>query len=504
MKKMAEDYWKEIKYFITNKKYMLSLIIVTLLSYGFTITHYSIGADDLCFDRYVDGTYNLSQKRWGTWILYNLLNIHKFTPFWLDLLVAILIMFLAILICSFIRKNNTLKKDNLVAYIIFSCIMVSYPLIFNFFVYQVSNLSVVISNTLITIAEILIYENYFNNNKKPWIFIISIIMITFSISLYQSSIETFLLLMFLGIFINNRDKKQNFKFFIINVGIIVGSLILYLLVSEIIILTLKKIGKYRGNFSSSVIFWNKLDTNNVFIKITSAINNVNLLISEFNIGGILLKTEAVFLICIFTWELYLGINNKNYKRFICLIGMILSAVSLVIFQGIVISRTQFTWSISTALVWFYMVELCYDKKIYRYIMIALSIYAILMQTKTISDSFYHEYKRYEKEKNIAIDIGMNITKNNNYKKKPVAYVGIEADKNIYGYVFKWGQNAFDDYDYEITKFIDYFGFSLNAMNPKDNDEVEEIYKNMSEEQKNETIIETDKYILVNMRKYGFK
>lgn len=504
MKKMAEDYWKEIKYFITNKKYMLSLIIVTLLSYGFTITHYSIGADDLCFDRYVNGTYWLASKKWGSWILYNILNIHKFTPFWLDLVAAILIMFLAILICSFIRKNSTLKKDNIISYIVFSCIMVSYPLIYNFFVYQVTSLSVIIGNILITFAEILVYENYFSNNQKASIYILSIIMVTFSISLYQSCVETFLLIMFLGMFFNDKTKKDNFKFFMTNVGIMICSLIFYFLVSEIIILILKKTGKYPGNFSTSVIFWNKEEYDSTLFMIIDTIKKINTLLGKFNISGILLKIEIVFLICLSVWELYFGINNKDFKRFVCLIGMILSTVSLVILQGIVISRTQFTWSISTGLVWLYMIDLCYDKKALRYFMIALSIYAILMQTKTISDSFYLEYKRFEKEKNIAIDIGMNITKNYDYTNKPVAYVGIEADKNIRGYVFKWGQNAFDDYDYEITKFIDYFGFELKAMNPKDNDEVEEIYNNMSEEQKNETIIETDKYILVNMRKYGYR
>lgn len=53
MKKIIDEYKEQIKYFILNKKYMIAIIIIGILSYGFTITHYSIGIDDLCFDRYV-------------------------------------------------------------------------------------------------------------------------------------------------------------------------------------------------------------------------------------------------------------------------------------------------------------------------------------------------------------------------------------------------------------------------------------------------------------------
>ena len=61
--------------------------------------------DDLCFDRYVHGTYILSAGRWGTWGLYNLFQITDFTPFWLDFVVAIFVIFISIVLCAFLRKQ---------------------------------------------------------------------------------------------------------------------------------------------------------------------------------------------------------------------------------------------------------------------------------------------------------------------------------------------------------------------------------------------------------------
>ena len=106
MKEILKEYKEQIKYFIKNKKYMLTIMLVMLLSYGFTITHYSIGVDDLCFDRYVNSTYILSQKRWGTWGLYNIFRITEFTPFWLEAASAIIMVIIAITLCINIKPIN--------------------------------------------------------------------------------------------------------------------------------------------------------------------------------------------------------------------------------------------------------------------------------------------------------------------------------------------------------------------------------------------------------------
>lgn len=55
MKQLKEDYKKTIKYFVENKIFVIAIILVTILSFGFTITNSSVGMDDTAFDRYYAG-----------------------------------------------------------------------------------------------------------------------------------------------------------------------------------------------------------------------------------------------------------------------------------------------------------------------------------------------------------------------------------------------------------------------------------------------------------------
>ena len=54
MREICKEYKENIKYFLNNKKYITAIIIVTILSYGFIFTHFTVGIDDLCFDRYLN------------------------------------------------------------------------------------------------------------------------------------------------------------------------------------------------------------------------------------------------------------------------------------------------------------------------------------------------------------------------------------------------------------------------------------------------------------------
>ena len=150
MKETIKEYKDVFISFLKSKTYLYSIIFVAILSYGFTITHSAIGADDLCLDKYIEGTYILSQKRWGTWLLYNVLNITSFTPFWLEAVVVAIMVLIAIIVCTFMKKILK-NKVNIWAYVIFSTVFISNPIIFRFFMYQPTNLSVVVSNALIII-----------------------------------------------------------------------------------------------------------------------------------------------------------------------------------------------------------------------------------------------------------------------------------------------------------------------------------------------------------------
>ncbi|MCI8518996.1 MAG: hypothetical protein HFJ51_02570 [Clostridia bacterium] len=294
MKEILKEYKKQIKYFIENKKYMLIIILVMILSYGFTITHYSIGVDDLAFDRYVNGTHILSQKRWGTWGLYNLLRITEFTPFWLEAISAIIIVIIAITICVFIKKQYK-EKIKLGGYIIFSSILISNPLINQFFIYQSTNLAVAISNLIVIICGIVIYENYFNQNKK-WINIISGIILTIPIAMYEACAQTYIVFIFVAMFIklteDNTQNKKVIKYFFISISMLIIGIAIYFITGKIILLLLEKLNKLEVNRAYTMSLWlekefweldikSKLTAIDIFVLKQFAINNGYLPITTF-------------------------------------------------------------------------------------------------------------------------------------------------------------------------------------------------------------------------------
>ena len=128
MKQIKEDYKKTIKYFCESKIFVIAIILVTILSFGFTITNSSVGMDDTAFDRYYDGKEMLAIGRWGAYVIYQILNITEFIPFWLDFIAASVIMFTSVLWCLFLKKNLK-EKLQIGAYIIFASVFISFPII---------------------------------------------------------------------------------------------------------------------------------------------------------------------------------------------------------------------------------------------------------------------------------------------------------------------------------------------------------------------------------------
>lgn len=258
MKEMIKQYKEEVKQLVCHKRYFLAMIIVSILSYGFAITHGTVGIDDTCLDRYYGDFFSInmiSAGRWGSYLLYKLLNITSFTPFWLDFLTVLVIMATAILISAFIRKN--VKKQDIILSTLFSCIYISYPLINEAFIFQPSNLALFLSNLLTILSVIVIYEVITNKlQKKYYIALLPILAI--SISMYESCCQTFLLglliCMLLRIFIYQEKEANLLKYFA--TGIIV--LILSIILNYAILYMFYSIGVPNELSGGRTIYWFKV------------------------------------------------------------------------------------------------------------------------------------------------------------------------------------------------------------------------------------------------------
>ena len=239
MENIKEEYKKAVKYFLDNKLFIVSVILITVLSFGFTITNSSIGMDDTAFDVYYKNKEMLSIGRWGSYIIYQVLNISEFVPFWIDFIASSEIMLTAVLWCIFLKKNLG-EKLSTGAYIAFATAFISFPIINEIFIFENCNIAVMLGSFLASLGIMMFYENYINVHKKR-IYFVSILTLTFALSMYEACVQIMLVAICITaimIIYLNKDKKIKdiFKYLFGALAVVTGAIILNTIIGKLIYL----------------------------------------------------------------------------------------------------------------------------------------------------------------------------------------------------------------------------------------------------------------------------
>ena len=104
---VKRNYWQNIKEtLLSNKVLILTILFITVLSYGFTITNFSIGIDDPLREHYLysrDWGSQIQQGRITQVILNYLTDAVDFIPFFTDFLGACLFAVSALLFCGLLQ-----------------------------------------------------------------------------------------------------------------------------------------------------------------------------------------------------------------------------------------------------------------------------------------------------------------------------------------------------------------------------------------------------------------
>ncbi len=517
---MLKEYKEQISYFIKSKKYFIPVIIVTILSFGYAITHESIGIDDLCLDRYAGGTYWLSVKRFGMWIIYNILNIKEFTPFWLDFIVAMFMPLISIILCAFVRKNFSKIPKSIWTYTIFSCVLISNPLINHFYIYQASNLSVVVCNLMVILLEIFMYEQYFKSKNKHMLKTMLLVEIGlfFTLSTYESCAQTYLVFVFFIIFLktfeekNKKDNKQLLKFFMLNIVNLLVGIILYNVINSFIYLILESNGILETNQASNgiVFFTSNFNKANSRARLNVVNKFFNNLFKDFK-SYLPITIFGVSSIIVLLIEIVNLFKNRKFLRFMSLLCMILTNFIILILILQIFYRIEFSIIITTAFLCAYIYNVFISKRIMKYVVSILGILLIISQSKTLNQYFYNDYKRSEKEKTIINNIAISIVNEFDFKEKPIVFYAsykngslvqkygrINVDNSIS--IILWGLNAFQESQTELIKYINYFGYSFIQPTKEQVYEAKNEYNALNSVKKDK-IVEFDNYIVVNLDRY---
>lgn len=504
MREICKEYKKQIQELLNNKVYINCVILIAILSYGFAISNFSVGVDDLCFDRYVTGTYIVSVGRWGTSLLYTIFQIFEFTPFWLEMVVTILTVMMGIVFLAFLRKN-TGDKLNTFHYTIITSILISYPMLHQEFIYQSTNLSVTISNLAFMIIPVLIYEIYKHHMDSKWFLIFSIIM-PFFISMYESCCQTYMCMVCIIAFLevlNGKERRKTtknaFRYFTICILVLAIGIIINFGIEHVFKTILSQNGILQKNYSTKMIIWRYFNEVNVFKifkiyfidKIANDFINTNYIRNFFILGIFAL----IFAIC-------KAIKEKKYSLIFFMLGIIGANFIINILQARILYRVDTSCCVAIAFFATFILINISEKTANKILCILFSA-IVLFQTKTMNQCFYNDYVRYKKEANYMYSIANEIIEKCEDTSKPIVYIfkehnGIHQNRinedNGWS-IINWGKGAFNEPGTEVTKFMNSLGYNFTTST---NEQVEELMESKDLLQENERIQETEKYIVVKI------
>lgn len=500
MEEIKKEYKESIKYFFNNKIFIWAIIIVFILSFGFTITNSSIGVDDTAFDRYYEEKEMLSIGRWGAYIIYQVLNITEFTPFWSDLIAGMLIIFTALLWCIFLKRHLKEKMPS-GAYIIFASIYISFPIINEIFIYQNCNIAVMLGSFLASLGIMLSYENYQYIHKKS-IYIACILILTFGISMYEACSQIILLSVFITAFImlyqeQGKDKiKKVFKYLLMSFIITFVSVILNSIIVQIIYL----FGIPVSEAAEKEINWGSYG-------IIESIQKLVYYINEATVKNMEYLPVAIFNIAViigFVISIIQAYKKQDVMILLIYIGMVISNFAIAILQlKSVLYRTTTSWSLFVAII--FMVFYVYMSK-YKITKIITEVFItllVLQQSKYLNQMFYNDYIRYQRDLHIAYELIDDLETSYDISKPlvimgtPKKAIGKDGSQVNSLSVLWWGQKAFDDNGAEFIKFLNSLGYSFKRPTDEQYQEGMLEVQNMSSYPQDGSIRELEDCIVIN-------
>lgn len=499
MKEIQDQYKKAFSELIKNKMFVVIVLLVTILSFGFTITNYSIGVDDTCFDRYYIEKEMLSIGRWGSYIVYNILGLTEFTPFWTDFIATSIVMSIAVLWCVFFKKNLKEKIPD-AAYIIFASIFISFPIINEIFIYQNCNIAVMLGNLLASLGIMLLYENYKNINKKS-IYIICIAILTLGLSMYEACAQIMLVSICITAFLlineqNKKDVKNIIKYLSISILI----LFVAVLLNSIIVKIIYALGVPMSDAAEKELNWGKYGLVD------------SILFILYNIGSVTIKNMGylpVSIFCIATIIGFVLVIIRAYKKeditsLLIYIFMVLSNFAISILQlKEVLYRTCISWGLFVAVIFFVFYIKMSKYKVTKILSIIFITILVLQQSRTLSQLFYNDYLRYQRDLEIAFDLIDDLETDYDIS-KPLVIMGTpKKGMGKYGAqvnslsVLWWGKKAFNDNGAEFIKFLNSLGYDFKRPNDEQYEKGKVEAETMSEYPKDGSIVELEDCIVIN-------
>ena len=391
--------------FKQSRFYWSCVAITAVLSYGFTLTNFSITADDEFFERFIHDGALLAEGRWGYVPLQRIFNSYIFLPFWRSFIALILIVAGITLICGIFRRYSRNKFDDK-ASTIFACVAISFPITAHIFSFMLATIELGLNLVFVGLALYLFARWSLDHGK--WSYgILSALSLGYAIAFRETAVVFFMIsgfaLLLLAFIYGNDQKISKIKsaiiVFIKMAGVLVASVATWFLGAMFFqrLLSVEPLVYTTGMV--------RYDTTSISMLIRSVVRFVVLFpitilrttsgIASWMIIGACLALVGVGVVY--------GIKLKRVSIFLTTVFLVISSFAMYLVLGwaepYYRMRTPFMILVGFALALGYIISTQFEwKKVkLKYFMVFMCIWMVFYGSRMMNQIFYLDYLTYRKD-----------------------------------------------------------------------------------------------------------
>lgn len=401
-----------------------AVLFVVVLSYGFLLANQSIGIDDENIDFYYKYNGMVATGRWGSWLLYKIVNTYAYLPVWRES-IAILVLIAAALL--FLCVYEYVSQTALDSFISTAgvCLILTYPLIARMFVY-IGNC---IETSLCIFLATFSYGIYIYPVKNKWIKYAGILALQIlGLALIEATAVYFCVEICLFGFLNREEKKWRVLIFQ-PLGLLGLSVILSKLFGRLVAAHLSASGISYSDYAVGWFMkWGEIKSlNDLFSSIQLFISNLKYYVQEY------FSCKLFFAACI----LWIAIAvfcawKKEFTKALLALGVTVASFSLFIISanGMLPLRAYISNFIAIAGILLYGYPLLLNWRykgayIGKYLIWIAVLFILFQNTKESNGFFQLDYKRYLRDVDLAQNVNYDLQKTLGRRKpdKAVVFLG---------------------------------------------------------------------------------
>lgn len=394
------------------KQHVLQCVTVAVslvMAFGFYATHYTYNTDMLV-EEYYNGTVLIGAGRFSAPLINYFTNWMQFAPFWSTVILGV-ILFIAGLMFGLLFKEASLNKISDNSIFVFWLIFSTFPIISYQLTYPV--LSVTLPYILVAISMWLVLPLFDCKKIKISNLLLSVVLLSVSIDMYESFAPVFLTLFFAVMLIkhlyaNNRNENNIRKLIVTSVKFI--SILLLAIVVERVV---SKFVCYA--FCGTFEYWYDGNTlmawsNDSVIDVIKWI--IRELIAKYIIAGVSNYNIFIFDVAVLAGMILITIMSIKRRSAIITflyIGTAVSSISLTFILGQApLYRMCQALPVFVAFFVLLIAENIPAKKVIKSTAIVVLGILILNQTLFINRYTVLNYERHQYETNILQNIAKDL------------------------------------------------------------------------------------------------